>query len=95
MIWSFLLGAVAGFVTPMVEPYVRRAMEGVALAKIPISDTEFDVLTLVILLIVAALLSFGAPTLALLLGALVGVVGKHFITGGGKRAPVTPEEASE
>jgi hypothetical protein len=95
MIWSFILGAVAGLVTPMAEPYVRRALEQVALSKIPVSETEMDVVTLVVLLIVAALLSFGAPALALLLGALVGVVGKHLLGGGRPRPTHETHEASE
>ncbi|MEJ6391736.1 hypothetical protein V8J82_00630 [Gymnodinialimonas sp. 2305UL16-5] len=86
MIWSFILGAVAGVLTPTFEPMVRRAMEQIALAKIPISETEFDLLTLVLLLLVAAILTFGHSSIALLLGALVGLFGKRIVAkvrGGG------------
>lgn len=79
MIFTFILGALAGFAVPYLEPHVRRAMEQVALAKIPISETEFDLLTLVLLLLVAALLSGGGASLALLTGALLGVFGKRII----------------
>ena len=55
----------------------------IALKELPISDSEFDVLTLTILLLLAAVVTFGNSSIALLLGALVGVFGKHFI--GGRR----------
>lgn len=80
MLFTFVLGALAGFAVPYVEPYVKNAMEQVALAKIPISETEFDLLTLVLLLLVAALLTGGGSSLALLAGALLGVFGKRIIS---------------
>jgi hypothetical protein len=80
MLFTFLLGAAAGFAVPYVEPHVKTAMEQVALAKIPISETEFDLLTLVLLLLVAALVTGGGPSITLLVGALVGVFGKRIIT---------------
>lgn len=76
---AFILGALAGFATPYVEPHVRQAMEQVALAKIPISETEFDLLTLVLLLLVAAIVTGGGSSLALLAGALLGVFGKRLV----------------
>ncbi|MBY4891541.1 hypothetical protein KUL25_02035 [Rhodobacteraceae bacterium N5(2021)] len=79
MIFTFVLGALAGFATPYMEPHVRAAMEQVALAKIPISETEFDLLTLVLLLLVAAVLTGGGSSLALLAGALLGVFGKRIV----------------
>lgn len=79
MIVTFILGALAGFATPYVEPHVKRAMEQVALAKIPISETEFDLLTLVLLLLAAAVVTGGGSSLALLAGALLGVFGKRIL----------------
>lgn len=79
MIFTFVLGALAGFATPYAEPHVRRAMEQVALAKIPISETEFDLLTLVLLLLLAAIVTGGGSSLALLAGALLGVFGKRIV----------------
>ncbi len=79
MLITFILGALAGFATPYMEPHVRRAMEQVALAKIPISETEFDLLTLALLLLVAALVTGGGSSLALLTGALLGLFGKRII----------------
>ncbi|ABD54663.1 hypothetical protein [Jannaschia sp. CCS1] len=79
MIITFILGALAGLATPYLEPHMRRAMEQVALAKIRISETEFDLLTLVLLLLVAALVTGGGSSLALLTGALLGVFGKRLL----------------
>ncbi|MDG4650027.1 hypothetical protein P6F26_16390 [Roseibacterium sp. SDUM158017] len=89
MIFTFLLGLAAGALTPLAEPYVRQAMENVALSKIPVEQAEMDLLTLVILLLAAALLSGGGSSFALLLGALLGIFGKRILSavqgGGGTR----------
>lgn len=79
MFITFILGALAGFATPYVEPHVRNAMEQVALAKIPISETEFDLLTLVLLLLAASLVTGGGSSIALIVGALLGVFGKRLV----------------
>ncbi len=79
MLFTFILGALAGFAVPYVEPFVKNAMERVALAKIPISETEFDLLTLVLLLLLGALVTGGGSSLALLAGALLGVFGKRIV----------------
>ena len=85
MIFTFILGAIAGFIVPWVEPFVRQGIEQIALKEIPISDTEFDVLTLVLLLLLVSVLTFGNSSIALLLGALLGVFGKNFVSGGRSR----------
>jgi hypothetical protein len=79
MVFAFLLGLGAGALTPFAEPFVRQAMESVALSKIPIEQTELDLLTLVLLLLAAALLSGGGSSFALRLGALLGVFGKRIL----------------
>jgi len=79
MIITFILGLIAGFVTPMLEPVVRQALENVTLAKSQVSESEFDLLTLILLLLVAALITGGDHAFALLLGALVGVFAKRLI----------------
>ncbi len=79
MLFTFILGALAGFAVPYVEPFVKNAMERVALAKIPISETEFDLLTLVLLLLLGAHVTGGGSSLALLAGALLGVFGKRIV----------------
>jgi hypothetical protein len=58
---------------------VKRALEQVALKEIEVETTEIDLLTLVLLLLVAALLTGGGNSLALLVGALVGVFGKRIV----------------
>jgi hypothetical protein len=79
MIFTFLLGLAAGALTPFAEPFVRQAMETVALSKIPVEQTEMDLLTLVLLLLAAAMLTGGGSSFALLLGALIGVFGKRIL----------------
>ncbi|NKX45873.1 hypothetical protein [Roseicyclus persicicus] len=79
MIWTFLLGAAAGFAVPYVEPQVKRAAEQMAQARIEVEDSEFDLVTLVLLLLVAAALSGGGNAFALLAGALLGVFGKRIV----------------
>ncbi|MGP1358614.1 hypothetical protein [Roseicyclus sp.] len=79
MIFTFILGLAAGALTPAAEPHVKRAMESVALSKVPVEKTEMDLLTLVLLLLLAAVLSGGGSSFALLLGALLGVFGKRIV----------------
>ncbi|MCU4654745.1 hypothetical protein N8I71_18050 [Roseibacterium sp. SDUM158016] len=79
MIFSFLLGVAAGALTPFAEPFVRQALENVALSKIPVAKTEMDLLTLVLLLLAAAILSGGGSAFALLIGALAGIFGKRIL----------------
>jgi hypothetical protein len=79
MIFTFLLGLAAGALTPFAEPFVRQALENVALTDIPVDRSEMDLLTLVLLLLAAALLTGGGSSFTLLLGALIGVFGKRIL----------------
>lgn len=83
MVLNLLLGAVAGFFTPMAEPHIRAALSKLALAEIPVGETEFDVLSLLTLLIGAsvlvAILGGNSMAFPLLLGALGGLFGKRFV----------------
>jgi len=83
MLFTVILGAVAGYVAPMVEPQVRKAMEGVTLSKIDVEDNEFDLLTLLVMLLAAAvlamLLGLNGGAIALLIGAILGVFGKRIL----------------
>jgi Na+/H+-dicarboxylate symporter len=79
MFFAFLFGAAAGVATPYAEPHLRKAMENVALKKLDLAEREMDLLTLVLLLLVAAALSGAGNSLALMLGALVGLLGKRII----------------
>jgi hypothetical protein len=88
MIFTFLLGLAAGALTPMAEPHVHRAIESVALTKIQVEHSEMDLVTLVLLLLLASVLSGGGSSFALLAGALIGVFGKRILAAvqGGDRA---------
>jgi hypothetical protein len=89
MIFTFLLGIAAGALTPVAEPHVHRMIESLALARIEVEKSEIDLVTLVLLLLLAALLSGGDNSFALLLGALLGLFGKRIldaIQGDGGRA---------
>ncbi len=83
MITNLILGAVAGFLTPMAEPHIRKALSKLALSDIPVGETEFDVLSLLAMLMAASILVgvLGANSMAfpLLLGALGGLFGKRFV----------------
>lgn len=79
MIITFLLGVIAGFITPMVEPQVRQALEKLALQKIDVEERELDMVTLVLLLLAAALVTGAGNSLALLVGAFLGIFGKRIL----------------
>ena len=101
MITNLILGAIAGFLTPMAEPYIRKAMSQLALSDIPVGETEFDVLSLLTMLIAASILVgvLGANSMAfpLLLGALGSLFGKRFVAAikGTAMDSKTAETASE
>ncbi|GEM_PF-1473574 len=83
MFWNLILGLVAGVLTPIAEPHVKKALEGMAQAEIPVGKTEYDMLTLILLLMAAAAIValFGGNSVAFLLlfGALVGLFGKQLL----------------
>jgi len=83
MLITLILGACAGYFAPMVEPQVRKAMENVTLAKIEVAEGEFDMLTLLLMLLAAAvlalLLGLNGGAIALLVGAILGVFGKRIL----------------
>lgn len=83
MLWNLIFGAVAGLLTPIAEPIIRRALEQLALAELPVGETEFDVLSLIVMLMVVAgllaLMRVDSSAFLLLLGALLGLFGKHLV----------------
>jgi hypothetical protein len=79
MIVPFLLGLGAGALTSFVEPVVREAMTRATLSKLDIEPGEMDLLTLALLLLAAAILSGGQSSVALILGALLGVFGNRIL----------------
>ena len=84
MLFTLVLGFIAGYAAPMAEPHIRRAMENVTLSKIEVAEGEFDMLSLLVLMaaaaVVAMLLGTGANGIALTLGALAGVFGKRAVS---------------
>lgn len=79
MIFAFLLGAAAGVATPYAEPHVRKAMENVALKKLDVAEREMDLVTFALLLLLAAVVSGSGNSIALMLGAILGVFGKRIV----------------
>lgn len=81
MIMSFLLGLLAGYLTPIADPQVKRSVEDVFDIAIPVERSEYDMLTLLIALALAALLQalWGQVlALPLIAGAFLGLFGKRF-----------------
>ncbi|WP_306046359.1 hypothetical protein [Nioella sp. MMSF_3534] len=80
MLLSFLLGLLAGYAEPYAEPHVKKAVEDVFDLSIPVEKSEFDMLTLLLLLAVAALIAALLATAMLwplLIGAFLGLFGKR------------------
>lgn len=80
MLLSFLLGLLAGYAEPFAEPHVKKAVEDVFDLSIPVEKSEFDMLTLLLLLAVAALIAALLATAVLwplLIGAFLGLFGKR------------------
>jgi protein-S-isoprenylcysteine O-methyltransferase Ste14 len=83
MIFTLMLGFAAGYVAPLVEPSVRKAMEDATLARLKIAEAEYDMLTLLLLLLLAAVLVWALDAdggaIALILGAILGMFGKRLL----------------
>jgi len=80
MFLSFLLGLLAGFAEPHAEPHVKKVVEDAFDLSLPVEKSEFDMLTLLLLLAVAGLLAALLSTamlLPLLIGAFLGLFGKR------------------
>jgi hypothetical protein len=81
MLLTLIFGFMAGYAVPLVEPSVRQAMRNVTLSQIEVADGEYDVLTLLLLMLaaagLAAILGAEGGGVALVLGALSGVFGKR------------------
>jgi hypothetical protein len=85
MLLNLILGAIAGFLTPIAEPHLKKIIAQMVPGKLPVGHSEFDMLTLIILLMAAtvliALLGGDSAAFVLLLGALLGLFGKQVYKG--------------
>jgi len=81
MFFNFLIGALAGFLVPYAEPMVKTFIEKVALEKVALDPNEFDMLSLIALLLgavaVTLLLGFSTNAFLLIIGAGFGVFAKR------------------
>ncbi|WP_208347512.1 hypothetical protein [Pseudaestuariivita rosea] len=100
MLGSLIVGVIAGYLVPVIEPKLKAFMEKVALSEVKLDPNEFDLLTLIVMLIAGAAFCgvFGIDTSAFLLvvGAGVGLFGKRisdFVVQKVIRAERTREDA--
>ncbi|WP_146636238.1 hypothetical protein [Nioella nitratireducens] len=80
MFLSFILGLLAGALESAAEPHVKKAVEDVFDLRLPVERSEYDMLTLIVLLLAAAMLAAllsQALALPLLIGAFLGLFGKR------------------
>ncbi|KIT16138.1 hypothetical protein jaqu_21000 [Jannaschia aquimarina] len=82
MLLNLLVGLIAGLLVPRFERWLRDFSESVWLGGVPLSEKEFDMAALLVLLILAsillAILSVDSSAFLLSLGALFGLFGKRF-----------------
>lgn len=77
MIWTFILGIVAGWGAPFAEEHLKRPLEQ-SLSSGPLSATDIRAISLSFCLFVAAIVAMfvgSSHVLPLTLGALLGVLG--------------------
>ncbi|NSX54392.1 hypothetical protein [Parasulfitobacter algicola] len=86
MLGNLIIGALAGYLVPHVEPHLKKFLEQVALDELKLDPNELDLLTLIFMLICAAvlcaLLGIYSSAFLLALGAGLGLFGKriyHFV----------------
>jgi hypothetical protein len=75
MLSTVILGIAAGFLTPYAEPHLKKALENVMLADVPISALELRTFSFALCLVAAAILAwlFGNGSgLALAIGGALG-----------------------
>jgi hypothetical protein len=82
MLADFILGIAAGAGASHAEPRIRKALEGVMLAEVPMTAMEMRMVSFALCLVGAALLAhiFGeGEALALALGSVAGVFGPRIL----------------
>ncbi|MGI3185756.1 hypothetical protein [Nioella aestuarii] len=81
MFLSFLLGLAAGYLEPIAKPHVQKAIEDVFDIQIPQGRSEYDMVTLLFLMLMASLLASllsVSMTVPLLVGTFLALFGKRF-----------------
>ena len=77
---NIVLGLAVGYLTPILEPKLKSLIESVMLGPVKIKDNEFDMLTLLVLLMSAHVLLalFGVESSVFMMcaGALLGLFAK-------------------
>ena len=83
MLLSFILSIAAGYAVRPAEPMVRDAIKNITLMDLAISDGQYDMLTLLLLLLALVVLctifSIPTPAFIVIVGALIGVFGKQVL----------------
>ncbi|MEM7488978.1 MAG: hypothetical protein AAF390_07615 [Pseudomonadota bacterium] len=81
MALNVVIGVLAGLAVPAAERWLKSWAESIWLGRLPVSDHEFDLAALLLILMVAALvtIALGADSNAFLLalGAFAGLFGKR------------------
>ena len=81
IVLNFIVGIIAGLLVPWGERKLRDFAESVWLGGLPISDHEFDLAALLVIMMLAALvvgaMGFGSSAFMLAFGAIVGLFGKR------------------
>jgi hypothetical protein len=81
IVLNFVIGILAGLAVPSLERAFRDFAESVWLGDLPLSDDEFDLAAMLVVLMLAAILiaAIGGDSSAFMLafGALVGLFGKR------------------
>ena len=81
IVLNFLVGVIAGLLVPWGERKLRAFAESVWLGGLPMSEREFDLAALLVILMIAAVvvgaLGFGSSGFMLAFGALVGLFGRR------------------
>ena len=81
MILNIVIGLLAGLATPALERWMRSVADSIWLGEMGISDHEFDLAALLVILMVAgvvtAILGGDSSVFLMCFGALIGLFGRR------------------
>ena len=81
MILNIVIGLIAGLLTPPLERWMRGVADSIWLGEIGISDHEFDLAALLVILmvasVVAAVIGVDSSVFLMCFGALIGLFGRR------------------